>query len=549
MFQTQKLSRRRFLQVAGLAAGAVGLRQVMRSLGVTPASPYRGHFALPGTGEGTRVIILGAGLAGLVTAYEMSRAGYECHVLEARERSGGRCWTVRAGSITEEDEGQQESQFDPGLFFNAGPDRIPQEHRAVLSYCRQLGVPMRAFVGLNAAAYYYHENGGPLSGERIRLRQAWTDLNGHTTALLAAAVAADPGSLQLSQEDGELLLEYLESYGNLEEAAEAEHPQENGDDEPRGARPETRLRYEGAGQAGYVTPPGAFDQEGEPLAPLPLTALLEAEYWRHFPFEWAYHQQSALLHPDGGMDRIVHAFEQHVGHLIRLEAEVQEIRRTAAGVSVVYQDRRTGQGHEISGDYCVCTLPLPVLAQLVTDFPAEVQRAVAEVAYLPAVKVGLQFARRFWEDEEHIYGGGSYTNLDIGQIWYPSWGYHSAKGIVDGAHAYGTAAEALGNLAPPARVEAALGQGARLHPQYNEAFETAFAVAWQHDPYSRGAWAAYTAEQRANLYPVLNRFDDFIYLAGDHMSHLSGWLEGAVLSAHHVSERIHEQVRRLRGRD
>jgi monoamine oxidase len=544
MFQTQKLSRRRFLQVAGLTAGAVGLRQVMRSLGMAPPSPYRGHFGLQGTGEGTRVIILGAGLAGLVTAYEMSRAGYECHVLEARDRSGGRCWTVRAGSSTGEEGERQASQFDEGLFFNAGPDRIPQEHRAILGYCRELGVPMRAFVGLNAAAYYYHENVGPLSGEPIRLRQAWTDLKGHTMALLATAVAADPGSLQLSEEDGKTLLEYLESYGNLEEAGEDEHPEDNGNDEEGGRHPETRLVYEGTGQAGYETPPGAFDQEGEPLEPLALSALLEAEYWRHFPFAWEYHQQMALLHPDGGMDQIVRAFEQHVGHLIRLDAEVREIRRAAAGVSVVYRDRRTGESHEISGDYCVCTLPLPELAQLATDFPTGVQRAVAEVAYLPAVKVGLQFARRFWEDEEHIYGGGTYTNLDIGQIWYPSWGYHSAKGIVDGAHAYDTAAEALGNLAPAARVETALRQGARIHPQYSGAFETGFAVAWQHEPYSRGAWAVYTAEQRANLYPLLNEFDDRIYLAGDHMSYLSGWLEGAVLSAHYASERIHERVGR-----
>jgi monoamine oxidase len=542
MVEQHTFSRRRFLQVAGLTAGAVGLRQALRSLGLAPPSTYRGPFALQGTGAGTRVIILGAGLAGLVTAYELSRAGYECHILEARNRSGGRCWTVRAGSRSEEEGDQQVAGFDNGHYFNAGPDRIPQEHRAVLSYCRQLGVPVRAFVGLNAAAYYYHENVGPLSGERVRLRQAWTDLNGHTTALLATAVATHRQRLQLSEEDAEQLLDYLESYGHLEEAEPDEHPEENGDNEQDNGPPAGRLVYEGAGEAGFETPPGAFDQEGEPLEPLALSDLLQAEYWRHFPFEWDYHRQMALLHPEGGMDRIVRAFEQHVGHLIQLEAEVQEIRRTAAGVRVVYQDRRTGQNHEISGDYCVCTLPLPVLAGLATDLPPEVQRAAAEIAYLPAVKVGLQFSRRFWEDEEEIYGGGSYTNLDIGQIWYPSWGYHTERGIVDGAHAYGAAAEALGNLAPAARVEEARQQGARLHPEFDEAFETGFAVAWQHDPYSRGAWAAYTAAQRADLYPLFNQFDDFIYLAGDHMSYLTGWLEGAVLSAHQVSERIHDRV-------
>ena len=45
--------------------------------------------------------------------------------------------------------------------------------------------------------------------------------------------------------------------------------------------------------------------------------------------------------------------------------------------------------------------------------------AIAAVPYASVVKTGLQFRRRFWEEDEHIFGGISYTDLPIRQISYP----------------------------------------------------------------------------------------------------------------------------------
>jgi monoamine oxidase len=530
-----KLTRRQFLHLTGLTAGVVGLQPIWRALGLAPVSPYRQGPALTGSGAGTRVIILGAGLAGLVAAYELNKVGYECVVLEARDRLGGRCWTVRGGDRLAEENGPgQTSELAQGHFFNAGADRIPQEHRGVLAYCRELGVPLRAFVGLNTAAYYFHENVGPLSAEKIRIRQAWTDLNGYLAALLATAVQQNHS--QLDPDSRQLLLAYLKSYGHL--TAQVDMAGQEHDEAETGIS--GRLVYEGDSAAGYTTPPGAFEQSGEPLEPLELSALLQSEYWRHYPFDLGYHRQMAQLHPDGGMDQIVRALAQRVGHLVQLSAAVQAIRRTADGVRIVYSSG--GQAHEVSGDYCICTIPLPVLAGIPSDLPASVQQNIAAIGYMPALKAGLQFNRRFWEDDEHIYGGATYTNLDIGQIWYPSWGYHGQRGVVDGIHAYGTTAVALGDRPPAARLQLALAEGAKIHPQYQDAFETGVSVAWHNLPYSRGAWAIYTPEQRADLYPTLSAFDDRIHLAGEHMSYLNGWLEGAVLSAQQVVGQIHERV-------
>src|SRR4051812_20402776 len=96
----QGISRRRFLNLVGVAGGATAVYHSMDGLGLLgrTAEAYGGPPRLEGQGGvGKRVVILGAGLAGLTAAYELGKAGYSCTVLEARERPGGRTWTVRRG--------------------------------------------------------------------------------------------------------------------------------------------------------------------------------------------------------------------------------------------------------------------------------------------------------------------------------------------------------------------------------------------------------------------------------------------------------------------
>ncbi|MDX2138513.1 MAG: FAD-dependent oxidoreductase [Chloroflexota bacterium] len=107
-----------------------------------------------------------------------------------------------------------------------------------------------------------------------------------------------------------------------------------------------------------------------------------------------------------------------------------------------------------------------------------------------------------------------------------------------GPHAIGDHARALGALDSQAQLDEVLTQGAKIHPQYNEAFETGVSIAWHQLPYSQGGWAIYTPEQREALYPRLFDFDARIHLAGDHMSYLNGWIEGAVLAAHAAATSI-----------
>src|SRR5207248_76072 len=100
-------------------------------------------------------------------------------------------------------------------------------------------------------------------------------------------------------------------------------------------------------------------------------------------------------------------------------AAVTAIRREGDGVAVVYRIAATGETATAQADYCICTIPLPVLAGIDADFSPTHRQAIAHINYLKAVKLAFQADRRFWEDEE-IYGGISWTTQDITQIWYPS---------------------------------------------------------------------------------------------------------------------------------
>ena len=181
------LTRRRFLEGVARAGGASLVYEAMTGLGLL-AAPAQAPFGLSGRVSGVRVVILGAGLAGMTVAYELGKVGFDCRVLEARARPGGRVFTVRRGTISEEDGPAQTAAFDQGLYFNAGPMRISHHHHTTLAYCRELQVPTEVFVP-DCESAYLAQTRGPLAGRRIRLREARADFDGHIAELLSKALS------------------------------------------------------------------------------------------------------------------------------------------------------------------------------------------------------------------------------------------------------------------------------------------------------------------------------------------------------------------------
>ncbi len=509
-------TRRQFINLVGRAGGYAAVYNTMAAMGLLPVpEAYAGPPQLaPGSGNGVRVVILGAGIAGLTAAYELGKAGYECIVLEARDRPGGRAWTLRGGDTVEESDSVQTVAWERGehLYFNPGPARLPQHHRAILGYCREFTVPLEVIVNDNRAALMQHD--GAFDGKPVRQRQVRGDIAGHLAELLAKAL--DRGALDqtLGDLDKEKLLAFVRTFGAL------------GKD----------LTYRGSQRSGYDAPPGAGLDFGTLSAPLALNTLTQTPFWNlASSFPDGYHQAATMLQPVGGMDRIAAAFARRLEKAIAYKAEVTRVARAGeSGARVVYKDR-SGAETAVEAPFVLITLPLPALRRLEADFSPPYRTAIAAGAndYMPSGKIAFYAARRFWEEDEEIYGGISWTTQDITQVWYPSTNFQGRDGILIGAYIWThDIGERFAAMPPSERLRRAVEQGAKLHSRYGAEVSHGVALAWSKVPFSWGAWCEWTEEDKRNVYPVLLEPDGPFFLAGEHLSNLPGWQEGAILSAH-----------------
>ena len=498
------LTRRHFLTRVAAAGGASLAYEAMTGLGLL-AAPTQTSFDLTGRVSGVRVLILGAGLAGMTVAYELGKVGYDCRVLEARARPGGRVFTVRRGTVSEEDGPSQTAAFDDGLYFNAGPMRISHHHHTTLAYCRELQVPVEVFVADSESAYLYQTRSSTMTDRRIRLREARADFDGYIAELLSKALSQAQLDLPLTTDDRDKLLAYLRRLGALDQ----------------------QRQYRGSPRRhGYQ----------QRSAPLPLRDLLGANFDFYVGIDWD--SQPTMMQVVGGMDRLPAALATRLGNRIVYRAAVREIRQSERGVWAIYADAQ-GQLKRVDADYCVCTIPLPVLSVLQKDFSQPVQSAIAAARYDGAGKIGLQFKRRFWEEDDEIYGGRSWTDQEIGQIIYPSHGFKSRKGVLVGYYLDFT--RTMRERTPTERQRLALEQGARIHPQYPTEFDTAFSVSWPQVPWNRGSWRSETPAAHEAL-AVLRQPDGRVHFAGDYMTNMSSWMQGAFDSASEVAMAIHTRA-------
>ena len=521
------LSRRDLLALIGTLAGSAAMYHAMSSLGFAADSAYKGPIKLDGNVKGASVLILGAGLAGMTAALELRKAGYKVQVLEFNRRPGGRNWTLRGGdTFTELGGFTQTCEFERGLYFNPGPWRIPYHHRAVLDYCKRLNVALEPFIELNHNALLHASSA--FGGQPQRIREIKADFQGRVSELLAKVTEQGRLDEAVSSEDREILLEALRSWGALDKNYAY-----------KANLISARFRGYAKGPGGGL---GAAPVAGEPID---LSDILKSRLWRYLQNFAVHELQTTMFQPAGGMDMIGKAFATEVDDLIRYDAKVVRIQQDDGGVAVTYVDAKAAAVAQLAkADWCICTIPLSILSQIQIDVGARMKAAIDAVPYASAVKVGLQFRRRFWEEDEAIYGGISYTDLPIRQIAYPNMGFNrGGRGILLGAYVIeGSNSYEFTSMAPAERVARAVALGSSIHPQYKAEFENGIAVAWHRVPFTLGCAGYWTEKTRSEHYDNLCQIDGRIVLAGEHASYLPAWQEGAILSALDAITRLHDRV-------
>jgi monoamine oxidase len=519
------MSKRDLLSLIGKTAGATAMLMAMAPLGQAHASTFKGPIKLEGDAKGTSILILGAGLAGMVSALELSRAGYRVQVLEFNPKVGGRTWTLRGGdTFTELGGATQTCQFAPGNYLNPGPWRIPTEHGGVIHYCNELGVALEPFQQNNYNAYVHSTSA--FGGKPQRFKTIQADYQGHVAELLGKAVRQNALDDAVTAEDAEILLESLRSWGALDRDMRY----------LKGNASATRRGWEKGPGGGLTAVP-------IPSEPLDMHTVLQSRLWRSLGSHLTNEHQQAIFQPVGGMDQIAVGFERAVGPMVRLNSKVTAIRQDDSGVTVEYLDTVSNERLTAQADYCINTIPLSILAQIPMNVGGAMASAIRAVPYGPSVKVGLEFKRRFWEQDEQIYGGITSTDLPNSQISYPSYGYGSqGPAVLLGAYTGGATSYELTSMPPEERVRRVVEWGANIHPQYRAEFMNGISVGWHRVPWTLGCSGRWTEETRAEHYNNLCEIDGRIVLAGEHASYIGAWQEGAITSALDAIGRLHQRV-------
>jgi monoamine oxidase len=514
--EVMSLTRRQFLTRVGQAGGYSATFVMMQSLGLLPIPGAGAQDTLqPVDGKGTRVVILGAGIAGLVAAYELGKAGWSCTVLEARERAGGRNWTIRNGSTVEFTDGTRQScSFEEGNYFNAGPARLPSIHNIMLGYCRELGVPLEVEVNSSRSALMQCDKLN--DGKPVTERRVVNDTRGHVAELLAKSIHQGALDQEITADDRERMIEFLRLYGDLQ--------------------PDNL--FKGTERSGYKVPPGAGKAGPVPLDPLPMHALLDADLWQGMLSEEVPDWQPTMFQPIGGMDRIPAAFEKRLGSVVRFGSVVSAIRQSPTGVTVTYQHKASGANQTLTADYCICAMPLTTARTLDADFSPDIRRILDGVTYDSAYKVAWE-APRFWEKEYDIYGGLSYLQQTVNIVWYPSARLFSENGIIVSGYSIenGTPFGKLPTV--QAKLDASRQAIEILHPGHGKDLTKPVYISWGHIPYNLGSWiSGFGRRKSGQSLDALLIPDRRVYFAGDHTSHLVGWQEGAALSAYRVINQL-----------
>jgi monoamine oxidase len=520
------MSRRDLFSLIGTVAGSAVMYNAMSSLAYAGESGYAGPPNLSGDVKGASVLILGSGLAGMTSAYELRKAGYKVQILEYQDRPGGRNWSLYGDdTFTELGGFTQHVGFDKGHYLNPGPWRLPYHHYGILHYAKLLNVPLEPFVQSNYNAYIHSTKA--YGGKPQRFRHVQADYQGYVAELLSKSTRQNALDQAVTKEDREILLQSLRQWGALD------------------ANYEYKKGEASSNRRGFDSDPGGGTTSvPTPSEPLAMSELLQSGLWRSITSGSGYETQQSLFQPVGGMGMIGKAFGAELKEVIKYNSKVIDIKQDAKGVTVTYVDTKTGGApRQAVADWCICTIPVSILSQIPITVGPKMKAAINNLSYSASAKVGLQFKRRFWEEDENIYGGITYTDQPNGTIAYPNYNYFSpGKGVILGAYTFGAAAMTYTAMSPQERIAKTLEYGSKVHPQYMKEFDNGVAVAWHRVPWTLGCAGAWTEDLRAQYYDNMCALDGRIMLAGEHCSRIPAWQEGAVLSALDAIRRLHQRV-------
>jgi monoamine oxidase len=462
-----------------LAVGAVGAATLYLGLDRRASSGRRGYRG--------RVIVVGAGLAGLSAAWELERRGWQTVVLEARPRVGGRCHTLRG--------------FAASQVAEAGGEYIDTTHRQMRRFAKRFGLRLddvrhsedryETAVYVEGELQPFERFAGTETGAEVErfYAEAWR--------LARDLDPADPAATGATH-DRRTVAEFIDEVGVT-------------------GRPRQILDRE-------IRDDYAIEPEKLSL----LFFLTETKVSWNTPDSGV---EAFRVH--GGNDQIARGFSSRLEQAPHLGARVTAVRSTGRGVRV------TAGGEQFDGDQVILAAALPGLrgVRFEPALPAALAAAIRELQYGPITKTPLQYAQRFWH--QGGWSGETLTDLPVSTTWEATDRQPGRRGILM-TYASGDAGLAAASLPERERVEATAAQLNRIYPGSAALLGRTASIPWSNSSLNGGAYSAFAPGQVTDFWTALRRPHGRIHLAGEHTADFCGYMEGALESGLRAARRIDE---------
>ncbi len=456
-----------------------------------------------------KVIVIGAGMAGLVTASLLKDSGHHVTILEGNNRVGGRIYTVR-------------EPFTRGNYIEMGAMRFPNTHKLIDGYVRKFKLPVNPFQNVTENDVLY--------------------INGILASLSDYEKNPDILNYPLPEHEKgktarELLLSAVEPFLNLYNSL------------PPEKQKQLRKNFDSYSFEDFLRE-NLIGSKLSPNAIRLVKVILGIEGFPEFSFVdilldivgTVFNEDLKFYEITGGNDLLPRSFLPSLGENVLLGHKVKQIIQDENGAAVTSRDLSTNQYHTFRGDYIVSTVPYSVF-QLIDVYPYDSfsflkWKAIRELNYINAVKTALEFKQPFWEQTGI---SNIVTDFPTRFTYIPS---HSAAtgqpGVMLGSYSWGQNANLWTSQPEQERIYEVLKGLAKIYGDivYRE-FVTGSTYSWAQNPFSAGAFVLFSPYQEQDIAEAVHIPQGRVHFAGEQTSRLHGWVEGAIESGVRAAYEVH----------
>ena len=469
-----KISRRSFLKRTGTAASLAAI------------SPLSVSSILSRSSDDKRILVVGAGLAGLSCAYELDRAGFNVILIEARSRAGGRVRTYR-------------DPFADNLYAEMGAEYVDSTDTLVKDYCKNFGLqvlPAKQYDGVYVKGKRLSMKGlksgrdslpyrgtlsGQLFGQEVQYIQKWIDLVKEKGETSPEVMALDKMSIETMLKQGGAPKDIIDLY-NYTNATES------------------------------TTIPSKMSALYMVLSNVRTSAFSEdTEEGRIF----------------GGNDKLPKTFAKKLGVKIKYNRALKRLAFDSKGVTATVIENDKTQS--INAIKCVLAIPASILRTIDIQpaFTSEKTYCIQEQDYGHVMKVAMQYRKRFW-DEKHSIGQRVFTDTPLRRIYHFSIDQPGPRGILLTFTA-GEDAKKLGRLNEEKRMQIAQKTCKDIWPEAPLYWENGITKYWNEDPWVKASYSIAGVGQKG-FRDILAKPEGPVFFAGEHTAFYRASMNGAIES-------------------